>query len=300
MLDFFKFKDKELKAIGFGEVLFDTFVDKKVLGGAPCNFCYHMKQNGIDSTLISAIGRDADGDDASYQIATKGIIALLQRVDAKTAFVNITLDKDGIANYTFSKDSSYDYIHYDKYVDLIANNANIICFGSLALREKETKDCVFKILDKLNEKDSIKIFDINIRQNFYSKELILECLKYTDVFKCNEDELALLIPMLCPKAQDEHDFYNYLKTKGISIFIFTKGSINSTIFYKDMISIKESLKVEIKDTVGAGDSFTACFIASMLKGYSLEEAHIRANKLAAFICTKDGATPPYDINNCIS
>lgn len=299
MLDFLKFKDKKLKAIGFGEVLFDKFIDKKVLGGAPCNFCYHIKQNGIDSTLISAIGRDEDGDNASYQIASKGIIALLQRVDAKTAFVDITLDKEGIANYTFSKDSSYDYIHYDKYVDLITDDANIICFGSLALRSKETKNCAFKILSKLNQKDSIKIFDINIRQNFYSKELILECLKYTDVFKCNEDELALLIPMLCPSAKDEHGFYKYLKDLGISLFILTNGSINSTIFYKDMISIQESLKVKIKDTVGAGDSFTSCFIASMLKGYSLEESHINANKLAAFICTKTGATPYYDIKTCI-
>ena len=195
MLDFSKFKDKRIKCAGVGEVLFDVFPTGPKIGGAPANFAYHCKQQGLDAIAISSVGKDELGFTARNLLAARFLPALLIENDKVTGAVNISLSNDGVPTYTFVEDTAYDNIPLTETALEIARSLDLICFGSLAQRGKVSHETIMALLDAMPE-GALRVFDVNLRRNYYSKEIIEDSLKRTEIFKCNEDEL----PVLCKFA----------------------------------------------------------------------------------------------------
>lgn len=290
MLDFSKYKNRKIKCAGIGEVLFDVFPTGAKLGGAPANFAYHCMQNGLKAMAISSVGRDELGFKARDLLAEQFLPALLLDNDKATGAVNVTLSSDGIPSYTFAEDTAYDNIPLTDEILETAGKLDLVCFGSLAQRGETTRRTLMAILDAM-KKDSVRVFDVNLRRDYYSAEIIEESLKRTDIFKCNEDELPILGSLAKLETISADSYWEYLKKRGIYCFIFTEGASQSTVYLNDEKSVLPTPKVEAVDTVGAGDSFTATLVSQLMQGKSVKEAHRLAVKVAAFVCTRTGAMP---------
>ncbi len=170
--------------------------------------------------------------------------------------------------------------------------ANAVCFGTLAQRASESRNTLQTLLSYVPA-DSLRFFDINIRQHFYSKELIEESLRIANVFKVNDEELVLLRPMFQLEGTDEEVCHWFMDQFDLRYLILTAGAEYSTIYARTESSTLPTPKVKVADTVGAGDSFSGSFVAAILAGKSLREAHQHAVKVAAFVCTQHGAWPTY-------
>lgn len=291
MLDFSKYKDKIIKCAGLGEVLFDVYPTGPKIGGAPANFAYHCQQNGLKAMAISSVGKDKLGFMARDLLACRYLPALLLENDKPTGAVNIELSQDGVPSYTFLDDTAYDNIPTTDLLLETASTLDMVCFGSLAQRNCISHKTIMNVLDAM-PKDSLKIFDVNLRRNYYSKSIIEESLKRSQIFKCNEDELPILCALADLKETSCNAYNQYLKNLGIKCFVFTEGAVQSTVYLNNEISVLKTPVVKnVVDTVGAGDSFTATLISQLMKGKSLREAHRKAVDLAAYVCTQKGAMP---------
>jgi fructokinase len=181
----------EYYVVGIGDILWDCFPDGLKIGGTPANFAYYAKQFGFESLMISAIGKDSLGAAAKEVLDKIGLDSVLEVVDYPTGTVIINLDDKGIPTYKIIEDVAYDYISYTPDIAKIARKCNIVCFGTLAQRNHVTRDTIMKFLDAMPQTESTyKVFDINLRQSFYSKEIIAESLNHCNVFKINDEELA--------------------------------------------------------------------------------------------------------------
>lgn len=292
MIDLSKFHSDHVKCAGLGEILFDVYVDGAKLGGAPANFAYHCKQQGFDSIVISAVGNDEYGQKARLSLAKKFLPAYLPIVDYKTGYVSVKLDENAIAHYEFANDTAYDNLLLDQDLLDLAKEINVVCFGTLAQRCEKSRYAINAFLDQMDKDNSIKIYDINLRQNYYTKEIILNSIKRSDIIKCNEDELPIICKMLDVKL-DPLALFEYVKGLGVNGFIYTQGGNKSEIYFNNEYSSIETPKIDVIDTVGAGDSFTAAFVCNLLKGKTIVQAHKIAVDIAAMVCQHEGAMPDY-------
>lgn len=289
-LSFSRFLNTKIKCAGLGEVLFDVFETGPKIGGAPANFAYHCRQNGLEAMIISSVGNDRLGFHARHLLANRFLPALLLENDKETGAVNVALNSEGVPTYTFVDDTAYDNIPYTIELEEIVDKLDMICFGSLAQRNALSHETIMKVLDSVHE-GAIRVFDVNLRCNYYSAKIIDESLKRTEIFKCNEDELPILVKLLDIKAKTPEEFFEYLKTRNIYCFVYTEGSVQSTVFLNEKISTLKTPKVKVVDTVGAGDSFTATLVSQLMQGESLAVAHQKAVDLAAYVCSMEGAMP---------
>lgn len=279
--------------ISLGELLWDMLPTGKRAGGAPVNFAYHAAQNGADGYAISAIGNDELGDELTAAAKSAGINAMLQRNEWPTGIVDVALN-NGIPEYTIVKNVAWDHIHLtDELTDLIGT-ADAVCFGTLGLRSEESHDTIVELL-RHAKPGALKFFDINLRGDQYSKELIEELLGFATVFKINDDELLLMRDMLSiPAGSDDDACQWFIDNYDLDYIILTGGSTFSTIVSKNgEHSTIKTPHVEVVDTVGAGDSFSGTFTGRLLNGDSMAEAHRAAVNTAAFVCTQSGAWPTY-------
>ena len=273
---------------GLGEVLFDIYGSCKKLGGAPANFAFHCMKNDLDSIVISSVGNDELGSLAKDILKSFNLNSCLVDNEKPTGFVNINLDDRAVPSYTFKLDTAYDNIPLTEDLKNLAPKLDVVCFGTLAQRHKVSLNTITSFLD-LTKSDCIKIFDVNLRSNFYTKEIIENSLKRCNIFKCNDEELIVLSKLFSLKDTSAQTFYSFLNTFGIKCFVLTNGSLDSTVFLNDEISTIKTPKVEVVDTTGAGDAFIATFISSLLKKDSMQIAHQKAVEYAAFVCTYKGA-----------
>ena len=288
------FKNKTIRCAGLGEILFDIFPYTIKLGGAPANFAYHCNQMGLHSLIVSAVGNDEYGEKARTIIALKYMPAFLQTVNYQTGAVHITIDRNGIPEYNFLNDTAYDHIPTSDDLLTVARMTNVACFGTLAQRSEESRKTIFTFLDLMPKDLRLRIFDVNLRKDYYSQEIISSSLEHCEVVKCNSDELPLLASFAQLSTPTPEAYYHYLKnTFGICCFIYTDGSRQSILFLDDAVSVLPTPSIDPVDTVGAGDSFGAACICALLKGLPLQEAHAFATKVAAFVCTKEGAMPAF-------
>ena len=282
-----KVKEKPI-IIGIGELLWDMLPSGKKAGGAPINFVYHASRMGAESYAISAVGKDLLGDEIMTEIDNIHIQHVIERVDYPTGTVLVKL-KGGLPDYTIIENVAWDYIPLTKKIKELAKKADAICFGTLAQRSETSRNTIQSVLSYV-PKEAYIIFDINIRQHFYSKELIVESLRACNVFKINEEELILLKELFDKQQSSENDVcYWFVNEFKLKFMIVTAGSDYSKVFTPETCSHIKTPKVEVVDTVGAGDAFTGAFISSILSGKSLSEAHHEAVNRAAFVCTKSGA-----------
>lgn len=278
--------------VGIGEVLWDYFEDKDdyVLGGAPFNFSYHVNQFGLNSLVISAIGNDKLGQKLEADVKKKNVPYMLERLNLPTGVVNVK-EVDGKPRYDILTERAWDYIPNTEQLKEIAANTKAVCFGSLAQRSETSRNSILTFLDAMPS-DALRIFDINLRQNWYSKEVIKTSLQKANVLKINDDELLIIQRMFgYIDITPENTCRLIMRDYQLDMLILTCGDKGSYIFTQDEMSYLSTNDIKVVDTVGAGDSFTASFIASMLKGKTIHEAHRIAVNVSAFVCTQEGATP---------
>ena len=277
--------------VGLGEALWDVLPEGKKLGGAPANFAYHTGQFGLDTLAISALGEDRLGDETIAAIEEQGLNYMMPRVPYPTGTVQVTLDDEGIPAYDIKENVAWDNIPFTDEMKAVAQNCRAVCFGSLAQRNVVSRETIKKFLSTTPD-DCMKIFDINLRQNFYTKEVIDDSLHLCNVLKINDEELVVIGRMFGYPGLDMQDKCWLLLGKyNLDILVLTCGVNGSYVFTPGAMSFYETPKVEVADTVGAGDSFTGTFCACILKGKSVADAHRIAVDASAFVCTQKGAMP---------
>jgi len=279
--------------VGLGEALWDVLPEGKKLGGAPANFAYHAGQFlGMDNTLaVSALGEDKLAEETIDALKEHNLNYLMPRVPYPTGTVQVTLTGDGIPTYDIKENVAWDNIPLTDEMLEIAKNARAVCFGSLAQRNVVSRENIHKFLDATPD-DCVKIFDINLRQQFYTKEIIQESLKRCNILKINDEELVLIGRMFgYPGLDIENKCWLILGKYNLDMLVLTCGTNGSYVFTPGQMSFQETPKVEVADTVGAGDSFTGSFVGSILNGKPVPEAHKTAVQVSAFVCTQNGAMP---------
>lgn len=279
--------------VGMGEALWDMLPAGKKIGGAPANFAYHVSQFGLKSCVVSAIGDDPLGKELTANFDGKKLFHHLATVPYPTGTVQVEIDQAGIPQYDIKQNVAWDNIPYTALLDNIATRTKAVCFGSLAQRNVVSRNTINRFLDAMpHDEDSLVVFDVNLRQGFYNKEILCNSMTRCNILKINDEELVTVSRMFGYPGIDLQDKCWILLGKyNLRMLILTCGVNGSYVFTPGEVSFLPTPKVEVADTVGAGDSFTAAFIASILLGKSVKEAHARAVETSAFVCTQAGAMP---------
>ncbi len=279
--------------VGMGEALWDVLPEGKKIGGAPANFAYHVSQFGLPSCVVSAVGDDALGKEIVENFTSKGLNQLIAEVPYPTGTVQVEIDQAGVPQYEIKENVAWDNIPYTAHLESLAGRTKAVCFGSLAQRNVVSRNTINHFLDAMPQQEgSLVVFDVNLRQGFYNKEILCNSMKRCNILKINDEELVTVSRMFGYPGIDLQDKCWILLGKyNLKMLILTCGINGSYVFTPGNVSFQPTPKVEVADTVGAGDSFTAAFIASILKGKSVTEAHSLAVQTSAYVCTKKGAMP---------
>lgn len=287
--------------IGMGEALWDVLPEGKKIGGAPANFAYHVSQFGLPSCVVSAVGDDPLGNEIIENFTSKGLTHQIERVPYPTGTVQVEVDQAGIPRYEIKENVAWDNIPYTDTLEQLAKRTTAVCFGSLAQRNVVSRNTINRFLDAIPaENKPLIVFDVNLRQGFYNKETLCDSIKRCNVLKINDEELVMVSRMFGYPGIDLQDKCWILLGKyNLQMLILTCGINGSYVFTPGNVSFQPTPKVEVADTVGAGDSFTAAFISNILKGKSVAEAHSRAVLTSAYVCTRKGAMPllPAELTN---
>lgn len=293
--------------VGLGEILFDCLPDGKKLGGAPANFAYHVSQFGLNGIAVSAIGNDEDGELVRKELEPRNLKTHLEVVEQPTGTVKVTLSGKGIPQYDICLGVAYDNIPWTPEIENIARNSRAVCFGSLAQRTAVSRDTIHRFLDAMPQLGSFKVFDINLRQNWYSKEIIEESLKRCNVLKINDEEIITVASLLdleeitgvdpnkelLQPVNFEDQVRDLIRIYDLQMVVLTCGAFGSYVITADDLSFEATPDVPVADTVGAGDSFTGSFCAAILAGKSIREAHKIGVEVSSYVCTQKGAMPVY-------
>ena len=295
--------------VGMGEALWDCLPEGRKFGGAPANFAYHVGQFGWHSIVISAVGNDALGDEIMDIVRGVKLDNRIARVSQPTGTVKVTLSGDGIPSYEICENVAWDNIPWSEELEEIAKDTQAVCFGSLAQRTAVTRATVHKFLDTMPALGTLKVFDINLRQNWFSREVIEESLFRSNVLKLNDEEIVVVSSLLglgeiksdalsrgeaLQLTDVEDQCFELISRYDLQMVILTCGTHGSYVFSQSgEVSFQQTPVVKVADTVGAGDSFTGSFCAAILAGKPVAEAHEIGVKVSAFVCTQHGAMPQY-------
>lgn len=277
--------------VGLGEVLWDMLPEGRKIGGAPVNFAYHAGQFGIDTMAVSAIGNDKLGEDTIAEMNGKHLNHIFPSVPYPTGSVQVKLDEKGVPAYDIKENVAWDNIPFTNEIESVARSCRAVCFGSLAQRNTVSRSTIRKFIES-TPNGCIRIFDINLRQNFYTSNVIRDSLEHCNILKINDEEIMLVSRMF---NYDSSNIENVCRTImedfSLEMVILTCGTKGSYIFTKGGVSFMPTPKVNVADTVGAGDSFTGSFCAAILRGLPVAEAHKKAVEVSAYVCTQNGAMP---------
>jgi len=280
------------KVAGIGEILWDMLPDGKKLGGAPANFAYHAGALGAESYAISAVGEDSLGNEILDQLARNNLTVeyIEKSMTHPTGTVDVQLDENGKPDFTIHQDVAWDYISFPAHVADLAGKLDAICFGSLAQRSDISRKSIHQVLEA-TPSNCLRIFDINLRQMYYNDMIIEKSLQQANCFKLNEDEFPIVAEMFGLQGSEEEILEKFLMNFDLQIIALTKGAEGSILYTGKDSSFVKSAKVEVIDTIGAGDSFTAAMAVGLLRDLPLKTIHEQATNLSAFVCTQNGAMP---------
>ena len=277
--------------VGLGEALWDCLPEGKKIGGAPANFAFHVGQFGYESIAISAVGNDKLGEETLEELKKKNINHLIPIVDYPTGTVQVMLDDAGIPTYEIKEGVAWDNIPFTQEMEEVAKNCRAVCFGSLAQRSSVSRNTIQQFLDA-TPKDCLKIFDINLRQNFYNENIIRSSLKQCNILKINDEELVAIGRIFgYPGLDMENKCWLLIGKYNLDMLVLTCGVNGSYVFAPNSMLFQKTPIVDVADTVGAGDSFTGTFTAAILAGKCITEAHSLAVQASAYVCTQNGAMP---------
>jgi len=280
---------KKYTIIGIGEVLWDMLPHGKEFGGAPANFAFHAQNQGADAYIISSIGSDANGDEIKAVLESRKLNYIFNESSNPSSTVSVELT-DGIPQYIIHENVAWDEIILGDVARQKLQQADAVCFGSLAQRSTVSWQSIRDAL-KLVPANALKIFDINLRQSYYSKELINESLNLANVLKLNSEELGIMQQYFNLNENATTACNELVGRFHLQLLALTNGSENSMLFTPEATSLITTPKVKVVDTVGAGDSFTATMAMGILAGKPLSDLHKEAVIYSAQVCMHKGATP---------
>lgn len=306
--------DRRKLVVGLGEVLWDVYPDQALFGGAPANFAVHASYLGADARIVSAVGTDSLGDDALRWLADNRQSAETILIDSEhpTGNVQVLLDAKGCPTYHFAPDVAWDYLAFPQHYFEIASRCDAVCFGSLAQRTAMSAMAIGRFLDA-TDPSALRVFDVNLRQNFYSREVLHNSLQRANILKLNHDELPVVLESLrlpssskdfsvldrAAKGADLQSIANdyqvacacLLEHYELRTIALTLGAMGSMVYHRGDWDCQPSFPVQPVDTVGAGDAFSAALVMGLLHGEPVEKIHRRASEIAAYVCTQRGAVP---------
>lgn len=283
-----------MKFISFGEVLFDVIEQKEYLGGAPLNLVAHAAALGVDSYLVSSVGDDKRGQEILETLSQVGVRKDFVQIDFDhpTGWVDVFFDETGNHDFTIHTDVAWDYIGYPEGLkqSITENTYDVFCFGTLTQRHEISRDSLYKILHDINAQE--KFYDVNLRQDYFSKEIIEKSLGYATIVKFNDEEVDVLENLLFDEGLGAENFSKkMIETYNVKIVIMTRGEKGCVIVTADEVVKVDGVKVNVADTVGAGDAFSAGFLTTYLNTGSVQQAAEIGNKIGAFVASQSGAIP---------
>lgn len=281
---------KNLKAVAYGEVLWDVFANEKKIGGAPLNVALRMKTLGCDVAMISCVGNDEDGKAIKDQVKKMGLETdtIVVSEDFPTGLVNVTLNERGSATYEISYPSAWDKIELNDLAKATVKTADVLIYGSLVCRDNVSRNA----LEELLQYDVYKVFDVNLRKPHYTYEILNQLMQSADFIKFNDEELLEIAKaMNSPfESLEENMAFIEEKTKATAMCV-TKGKHGALLLWKGKIYENGGYPIEVADTVGAGDSFLAALITSLLTGKEPQNSIDFACAVGALVAEAPGANP---------
>lgn len=286
----------DFNVIGLGEVLWDLLPTGPQLGGAPANFGYHAHELGAETNVITRVGNDDYGREIVRRFHALGLPGNTVQIDASapTGTAKVTLSGNGFAHFTIQENVAWDYLDATLEALAVAARAHAICFGSLAQRSQPSRRAIQQLV-ATTPADALRVFDINLRQEFYSRPVIEQSLQLANVLKLNDDELLSLATMFRLVSSTEGQMEQLAQRFSLRFIALTRGPKGSLLYQKENDQVRwsdcASSPVKTVDTVGAGDSFTAALVLGLLLQMDLDEINTLANEVARYVCSQAGATP---------
>jgi len=296
--------DSQPVIVGLGEVLWDFLPTGRQLGGAPANFAHAAALLRNEATIASRIGTDRLGDEVIPKLAGASLSTENLQRDSMhpTGTVNVRLDQNGKAHFEIVESVSWDFLEWTDNWRVLAHRADAVCFGTLAQRSLQSRETIGKFL-RATRPQSARVFDVNLRQSFYSAEVIHDSLKLANIVKLNHEELPTVAKLLEMKYDNQESAARKLwDAYKLDLVCVTRGESGSLLVNEFESDEHPGFKVQVADTVGAGDAFTAGLVHQYLRGASLQRMNDRANRMGAWVSTQSGAMPlPYrNLTNILS
>jgi fructokinase len=284
--------NKSFRVFGIGEILWDLLPTGRQLGGAPANFTFHAQCLGTHASLISCIGSDFLGEQVLQAFKQKHLCSELIQIDERksTGTVDVTFSSPGVPEYIIHEDVAWDYLRVTEQALSAISKADAICFGSLSQRNAVSSIAICSLLSAA-PKEAVRVLDINLRQRFYTRELLEKSLHLANVLKLNNDELDVLAGLFHLDGVLEQRIASLAETYNLHTIALTRGADGSVLYHKGHWSIEAPRKVNAVDTIGAGDAFTAALIVGLLHELDAEIAHGLAADVAAHVCSQAGGMP---------
>jgi fructokinase len=278
---------------GLGELLWDLFPDGPRFGGAPVNFACHAAALGAHVHVVTSVGNDALGREALQALASHGVktdgVAISN--EAPTGTVQVAVDASGKATFTFAPDVAWDHLHWSEGLARVATACDAVCFGTLAQRSAQSRETIQRFVGATRAV-ALRVFDVNLRPPFYTEEGIRESLTLANVLKLNDDELPILAAICGASGSDTEVLAQLAQQFDLQLVALTRGPKGAILVRAGEISEAPGVPVAVKDTVGAGDAFTAALVLGLLRNDPLDQINRRACAIAACVCSRAGATPP--------
>ncbi|HXO61047.1 MAG TPA: carbohydrate kinase [Candidatus Acidoferrales bacterium] len=283
--------------VGLGELLWDVFPNRKELGGAPANFAYMVSLLGDEGLVASRVGRDRLGNAAARRLAKLGLSQEWLQLDTKspTGTVKVQVFEDGQPKFQIAENVAWDNFEWTSQWQALAARTAAVCFGSLAQRSERSRKTIRLFLENLRP-NAVKVFDVNLRQSFFSADILRDSAKIADIMKVNQDELPQVAQLLGYKANAKEAAGPWLlQTCGLKLVCVTEGPSGSSLVAADGVHRHPGFPTQVADTVGAGDAFTAALIHHYLRGATLDEMNEAANRMGSWVASQVGATPKPDV-----
>jgi fructokinase len=279
--------------IGIGEILWDLLPSGKQMGGAPANFAFHAHALGARSGVISRVGQDALGAEILQRLQTLGLPITQIQIDpsAPTGTVSVELSADGQPRFTIHENVAWDHLALEKTALAAVAEADAVAFGTLAQRREPARGTIQALLAAVRP-GALRILDLNLRQHYFSPDIIATSLRLANIVKCNDSELPVLAALLGLRGSMRQQLEQLARQHSQRLVCLTRGAQGSLLYADGQWADDPGQPVAVKDTVGAGDAFTAALALGVLAGNPLEAINRRANQVARYVCSCEGATPP--------
>jgi fructokinase len=291
-----------LQIISIGEVLWDVFVEKEFLGGAPLNFSAHAQQLGDNAALVTAVGADARGERALDGMRALGLNTEFVQIirEAPTGAAIVQTDVAGNASFTIARPAAFDCLmDEDALLDGIHKlSPDWIYLGTLAMTNEKTEATLRRIVQRAPQAQ--RFYDMNLRTGHWNLELVNRLSGLATVLKLNEVEAEQLALLTAPQSAFdlEHFCRHWAEEYSIETICVTLGGDGCAVFHCGSFERFPGFRIQVADTVGAGDAFAAAFLHHLHAGLPTGQAARYANALGALVASKSGATPHWDAEEC--